>query len=146
MVNKGYFKLFCIQATIIVFLAACRLDQAVDPTPETIDASAIKATVVVPDEIFHVSGQGPGITKETFSLTERTRVRVNWDQTSQNLFVLVIYRENAADQNRVTFEYIVGPSHGYGDFDFEAGEYGVEIEKGDGPWEIWVQEIIFEEK
>lgn len=144
MVNKGYLELLCVQLAIVVLLAACGSGQAVDPSPETIEYSTPRATVIVPDELFRTSGEGSGIAKKTFTLTETTRVRVNWDQSSENLFVLVIFREDSDNLNRVTFEYFVGPSSGYGDFDFEPGEYVIEIEEGDGSWEVWLQEIINE--
>ena len=144
MVNKRYLKLLCIQLALFVLLAACGPDQAVDPSPEANDYSTPRATVIAPGELFRTSGEGPGIANETFTLTETTRIRVNWDQFSEDLFVLVIFREDSDSQNRVTFEYFVGPSSGYGDFDFEPGEYVIEIEEGDGPWEVWLQEIINE--
>ncbi|MBL7163072.1 MAG: hypothetical protein ISS57_10730 [Anaerolineales bacterium] len=144
MMNKGYLKLLCIQLAVVIFLTACGSDQAVDPSPETIDYSTPRATVIATDELFRTSGEGSGVAEKTFIINETTRIRVNWDQSSEDLFVLVIFREDSESINRVTFEYIVGPSSGYGDFDFEPGEYVLEIEEGDGPWDVWLQEVTNE--
>ncbi|MBC8509800.1 MAG: hypothetical protein ISR58_05680 [Anaerolineales bacterium] len=141
MVNTYDGKLFWVHLAIAVLLTACGSSQAVNPSSEATNYPVSNATVIAPDEIIHVSGEGKGIAEKIFTLTESKRVRVNWDQSSEDLFILVIFRKNAGEQNRVTFEYIVGPSSGYGDFDFEPGEYAIEVEKGDGLWEVWLQEI-----
>jgi len=133
---------------INVMLAACTSAQPTETSAPTPAIQTPKPTIILPDEVFRISGEGAGIAEATFSLSEETRIRVSWNQSSEAKFVLVLFnldpKMEGTQYDRVTFEYYIGPSSGYGDYILIPGEYGFEIEEGDGPWEIWIQEITSE--
>ena len=139
--------LLILFATIVLF-NACSSDQPVETSAPTSVIRTPKPTVILPDELFRISGEGAGIAEETFTLTKETPIRVSWDQSSEGKFVLVLFNLDpemeGTQYGRVTFEYFVGPSSGYGDYILIPGEYGFEVEQGDGLWEVWIQEITNE--
>ena len=131
-------------------LAACTTNQLTATITPSSNIPSLKQTTISSEELYRATGEGAGLTEDTFSINEEKRIRVNWEQSSQDQFILVLISMDPemaeTPYHRVTFEYFVGPSSGYGDYDLVPGEYGFEIEKGDGAWEIWVKEIIFEEE
>ena len=134
---------------LIALITAC--DAAGQPA-ETLQSTSVvrtpRATLVLPGEFFRISGQGAGVADETFTLDEEMRIRLHWQQSSQGKFVLVLFnldpQMEETPYGRVTFEYVIGPSEGYSDWDLVAGEFGIEVIEGDGPWDVWVQEITVE--
>jgi len=106
-----------------------------------------RPTSIAADELIRTSGEGPGET-DTFTLEEDTRIRVSWDQSSEGVFIMVVVRADPDPNNpfpeRIVFEDVKGASDGYSDFDYFAGEYYIEIEQADGPWEVWAQQITKE--
>ncbi|MFQ5410553.1 MAG: hypothetical protein ACE5FI_19255, partial [Anaerolineales bacterium] len=122
---------------------ACSMFQQ-QPTPYP----TLPPTVVSPNEIFRATGDGPGVTA-TFSLAEDMRIRVNWDQSSTERFVLAVFSVDPTDTaqqsgyDRVIFEDSLGPSAWHGDDDYIAGTYAIEVEQADGPWEVWVERLDF---
>lgn len=148
MTKRRKIETLLILVATIVLLFACSSDQPAETSAPTSAIRTPKPTVILPDELFRISGEGAGIAEETFTLTEETRIRVSWDQSSEGKFVLVLFNldpeMDGTQYGRVTFEYFVGPSSGYGDYILIPGEYGFEIEEGDGPWEVWIQEIANE--
>ena len=134
---------------IISLITAC--DAVGQPAETQQPTSVVRtpgATLVLPDELFRVSGQGVSVADETFTLDEVMRIRLHWQQSSEGKFVLVLFnldpQMEETPYGRVTFEYIIGPSEGYSDWDLVAGEYSVEVTEGDGSWEVWIQEITLE--
>jgi len=129
---------------IVGTLSACSLFQSSPPTPFPTPLS----TLISPNELFRTSGDGPLVT-QSFVLPEDMRIRINWDQSSEGDFILTVFSLDPTDMqkqtgyDRVIFEQIVGPSAFYGDDDYTAGEYAIEIEAADGPWVVWVERIDF---
>ena len=148
MTKRRKINISIVLFLISILLAACFSDQPAETSAPTSVIRTPKPTVILPDELFRISGEGAGIAEETFTLTEETPIRVSWDQSSEGKFVLVLFNLDpemeGTQYGRVTFEYFVGPSSGYGDYILIPGEYGFEVEQGDGPWEVWIQEITNE--
>lgn len=99
-------------------------------------------TAVVTGEILRLSGDGP-FTSEPFKLEKDEALRVSWQQSSKSQFILSVVNADPAlkgdPSGKVTFEFMVGPSFGNGDYKFKAGSYVISVDKADGPWEVWVQ-------
>jgi hypothetical protein len=121
------------------------------PTTNPTPASTPIPIDVLPDknetgEILRISGIGPD-SSQTFLLDVETIVRVKWEQSSTGNFKLFIISLDPAQAEtpygRVLFEMTTGPSSGFADFSFIAGEYQIDIEKSDGPWEIWITRITY---
>ncbi len=95
-------------------------------------------------EILRITGSGPD-SSHTFVLDAETIARVKWEQTSTGDFTLSIRNldpnQAGTAYARVLFEMISGPSSGFADFSFIAGQYQVDVEKSDGPWEVWIQSV-----
>ena len=144
MVFRRLIQLVCIQLTVVIFLGACGAEQNADPSQDPSDYPTPKPTVIA-REVFRTSGEGAGIAEKTFTLTEKTRILANWDQSSEDLFILKVFQLDSDPELWVIFEYVIGPSSGSGEFEFAPGEYSINVENGDGPWEVWLQEIILEE-
>lgn len=141
-------RILTVCIVLVSGLVACRSNQIAATSTPSSNISSPKSTTISSDELFRAADEGAGVTQGTFSIIEAKRIRVNWEQSSADLFILVLINMDpemaGTPYHRVTFEYFVGPSSGYGDYALVPGEYGFEIKKGDGPWEIWVQEIVFE--
>jgi len=147
MAKTGIINYFLF-IVFVILMVACRAGSPTDTSAPTSAIQTPKPTVILPDELFRISGEGAGMVGETFTLSEESHIRVSWDQSSEGKFVLVLFNLDpemeGTHYGRVIFEYFIGPSSGYGDYILIPGEYGFEIEEGDGPWEVWIKEIINE--
>ena len=134
----SYVRIFLI-VVVAIMLAACSLFQSAE-TP----APTLAPTVVVPGELFRASGEGPMVA-EPFSLDEDKRIRVNWEQSSSERFLLLVVSLDPDQQyskfGRVIYEFSIGSSSGFGDYDYIAVEYVIEVKEADGPWEVWIETI-----
>jgi hypothetical protein len=145
-----------ILLALTIFLVACSKTAKGVGTPESLATTgttgAILPTATLPlleitptiptvGELVNISSTGPG-ESDPFTVDEQEYLRVNWQQSCDGVFVLVIQNENPAKDGtpygRVIFESTNGPGAGLSDYEFIPGQYRVVVEKADGPWKVWV--------
>ena len=142
-------------ALIVVFLlAACSSPTASSATPDlqatakvalptpTLPPMNLVPVVPATSELANVSGSGIG-SSESFMISEKSVVRVNWQQASTGKFVLKIVNNDPAQAGtpygEVTFDVSTGSSTGSLDYEFIPGQYTIKIEEADGPWKVWIE-------
>jgi len=98
--------------------------------------------VPVGEELINVSQTGPG-SSDVFTISQTTKVRVNWQQASNSEFSLVIVNEDPSQMGtpygKVVFESTVGPNAMLADYELIPGQYRIVVERADGPWKAWVE-------
>jgi len=113
------------------------------PTPTLPPLNLVPVTPAT-SELISVSGSGPG-SSDSFSIKDKSIVRVNWQQASTGKFVLKIVNNDPAQAGTpygdVTFEVVTGPSGGVSDYEFIAGQYTAKVVSADGPWKVWVEYV-----
>jgi hypothetical protein len=96
-------------------------------------------------ELVNFTGDKPG--SATFSLESETTIRVFWNQTSKENFVLsgTNLDPNLADSpsRTLVFESFVGPSSGCVDVTLNSGKYQMNIENTDSNWQVAVYTIKY---
>jgi hypothetical protein len=110
------------------------------PSPVPIELMPTENVVAT---LLKLSGNGPD-TSPPFTLATNTILRVKWQQFSTGKFTLSVVNLDPNQETiyrEVIFESIVGPSSGFGIFEFVAGEYQVSIGEADGSWEVWVEQV-----
>ena len=133
---------------LIALVTACSAEKPAGEAPASVEPAGTAVPTVLPGELFRDSGEGVGVAEGTFTLDQDARIRMSWEQSSQDRFILVLFNLDPEMEDtpfgRVTFEYVVGPSKGHNDWDLVAGEYGIEVQEGDGPWKVWIEEVVTE--
>jgi hypothetical protein len=119
------------------------LQAAASPTP-TLPPLVLVPVTPAAEEIASASGEGPG-SSDPFTITEKSWVRVNWQQSSTGKFVLKVVNSDPAQAGtaygEVTFDVTTGPSALALDYEFIPGQYKIEVASADGPWKVWIQYI-----
>ncbi|MBX3048654.1 MAG: hypothetical protein KIT46_03515 [Anaerolineales bacterium] len=134
--SKNSLVVACVLAG---FLVACGSPTLSEETPPPTAAAVIPFTAGSPAQLeagdaLQLVGDGTGVS-ETFTLTESSRIRLSWDQTAGENFLL--YVQSTTDPaNRVQFVFQTTPGEGSGDWIFNAGEYIVEVEGEGSQWRI----------
>lgn len=174
MNNKRYLNLLCV--CMFFFLSSCKsslvVDDQITSTPKQ-GTNAIDLSTNTPDaskdqtnietevncefekiypanivsELVDFSGDKPD--SKTFILESDTTIRVFWNQTSKENFLLsgTNLDPNLADSPNRTliFESFVGPSSGCVDATFGKGKYKVNIENADSNWEVAIVAIKYKQ-
>ncbi|MBA4384992.1 MAG: hypothetical protein C0410_09665 [Anaerolinea sp.] len=144
---------------LLLLLSACI------PSTDTIDNTSPTAATVTPEvstknvacvfetispadvirEIVNISGDAPK--SENFSLDSETTIRVYWNQTSKENFLLSTInldpKLSDSPERKIAFESYVGPSSGCNDATISAGQYQVNVKDADGPWAVLIQAISY---
>ena len=118
------------------------------PLPEAECPFEVLLPATITGELMRISGTGK-FTSDPFQLSETTTLRVHWIQSSQVDFSLAVINKDPAFEyssyGKVNFEMTMGPSASCGDYEFIPGEYQVLVETADGPWQIWVEIVVYDQ-
>jgi hypothetical protein len=141
-----------IAFVVVLILAACSNPAGSSGTPTlheitpsltpTLPSMGLVPVTPATSEFMSISGTGPG-SSGPFAITEKSMVRVNWQQSSIGKFLLSVVNTDSAQAGtpygRIVFESVIGPSAMSSDYELIAGQYTISVEMADGPWKVWVQ-------
>jgi len=137
---------------VVLILAACSNPAGSSVTPSlpegtptitpTLPSLDLVPVTPAAGDLISISGTGPA-TSEPFTITGKSMVRVNWQQSSIDRFLLAVVNTDSAQAGtpygRIVFESVIGPSAMSSDYELIAGQYTIAVDMADGPWKVWVQ-------
>ena len=151
-------KRIILISLIVTALAACSAPSAM-PTPEPVRLTATAGptpTVVVfqpqvsttPEaELVRISGNAP-TSSQAFTLTEDTMLRINWESSGTEKFIITIYNLDPSVENPAykepKLDLAFYASEGFTDYALIPGQYEIRVDSEGGSWEIWVDTVDFE--
>ena len=114
---------------------------AITATPTSMDLVPVTPASKL---IMSETHTGPA-SSAPFTVSEKGRYRINWQQSSSGKFVLSMINSDPGQlgtaYGRVIFESITGPSARFSDYELIPGQYMAVVEAGDGLWKVWVEYI-----